>query len=94
MVIPPLKDVTRLVIGLNQADFAMKGKNFIHKDNMPDNTLLKFLSDKAFSIQHRLKSLTSVTVPLTFYSAETGYNVTEFLDMIIDNIPDKKRYLG
>lgn len=94
IVIPQLKDARRLVIGINQADFAMKGRNFIHEANTPDTTLSNFLNDKARSIQNRLLDIAGFKVPLTCYSAETGYNVTTFLDMIIDNIPYNKRYLG
>lgn len=94
IVIPSLKDARRLVIGLNQADFAMKGRNFMREANTPDATLSDFLNDKARSIQNRLFDIARFKVPLTCYSAETGYNVTTFLDMIIDNIPCNKRYLG
>lgn len=94
VVLPNLKESSRLLIGLNQADVAMKGKGFNYDKNQPNTELLQFLEDKAMSVRRRIKESSKYDCNVVYYSAETGYNVTKFLDFIIDNIPLSKRYLG
>lgn len=89
-----LKETERLVIGLNQADFAMKGANFDYRNNVAEEPLLRYLRDKVEYVRNRLKGVIGFAPPVEYYSAETGYNVTRFLDLLIDNIPSKRRYLG
>lgn len=89
-----LSDSSRIVIGINQADRALKGKGFDYNTNRPNQELLNFLEEQVTSIQKRILGTTGVNCPVIYYSAETDYNVTKFLDCIIDNIPNRKRYLG
>lgn len=94
VIIPNLKDGKRVVIGINQADFAMKGKNFDYEKNMPNPELEFYLEEKVSSIRKRISESTGLSnVSVIYYSAETGYNITRLLDSIIDNIPDSKRAL-
>ena len=94
VISPNIKDMNRVVIGLNQADFAMKGQHFDYINNCPDSILQGFLLEKVGSIQRRIKESTGFTPKVIYYSADTGYNVTKFLDTIIDNIPKGKRFIG
>lgn len=92
VIIPNLRDGKRIIIGLNQADFAMKGMNFDYDKNKPNDELKKFLDEKVYSIKRRIKEATGLdNVGIIYYSAETGYNVLNLLDLIIDNIPMQKR---
>jgi uncharacterized protein len=94
VVVPHLNDEKRIIIALNQADFVLNGNHFDYNSCMPSVELVSFLEEKAVSIQQRLKNATGLSLPVNYYSAETGYNLTKFLDCIIENIPSCKRYLG
>lgn len=93
-VITPNFQIDRVLVAINQADVAMKGKHWNEKMNCPDNVLMDFLEEKADSVQNRLIEATGIRVikPVSF-SAERGYNVKKLLDMIIDNMPRERRKL-
>ena len=93
-VVTPNFQVDRVLVAINQADVAMKGRHWDEKENCPDSVLLEFLEEKAESVCSRLKEATGVKVSRpVFYSAERGYNVKKLLDMIIDNMPRERRKL-
>ena len=93
-VIIPNFQSTRILVAINQADMAMKGRHWDEMRNCPDYVLLNFLKDKADSVKKRIKEATGVNIPNPiFYSAERGYNVKQLLDMVIDNIPYSRRNL-
>lgn len=93
-VVKPNFQVDRILVAINQADIAMKGRHWNDRKNCPDDALLKFLKDKAKSVQSRLAEATNVKVSMpVFYSAERNYNVEKLLDMIIDNMPKERREL-
>lgn len=84
----------RILVAINQADLAMKGRHWNDRKNCPDSTLLNFLEKKAASVCSRLLEATGVTISKpVYYSAERGYNIEKLLDMIIDNMPKTKRQL-
>lgn len=102
VVIPGLgKDAKgRILIGINQADIAMKGKHWDAEKNEPDEKLLDFLKEKAKSIEARIKSVTGVKTRPIFYCAgytdDDGnqckpYNLTKLLYYIVNSIPADKR---
>ncbi len=93
-VIVPNFQIERILVAINQADMAMKGRHWDEKNNCPDETLSKFLEDKAHSVRDRLREATGVRVSMpVYYSAECGYNTSKLLDMIIDNMPRERRRL-
>lgn len=93
-VVVPNFQKDRILIGINQADMAMKGRHWDEENERPDPVLQKFLQDKIKSIEARVKEATGVTVKSPIcYSAEKNYNVEKFLDMIIDNMPKERRRL-
>lgn len=90
----------RVIVGLNQADVAMKGKHWDSEKNEPDEVLLDFLRKKADSVQERIKEGTGLNIKPVFYCAgykEDGedqckpYNLTKLLYYIINSIPREKR---
>lgn len=102
VIIPALGDERnqRLLIAINQADVAMKGKHWNDEECCPDEVLTAFLNDKVRSIRERILVNTGVKVEPIFYSAgykEEGtiqsppYNLSKLLFYIMKAIPPKKR---
>lgn len=102
VIIPALADESdkRLLIAVNQADVAMKGKHWDHVNCRPDKVLTEFLNDKVRSIKERILKNTGVHVEPVFYSAgykEEGeaqtppYNLSKLMLYILKAIPPKKR---
>jgi predicted GTPase len=100
VIIPNMDDKNRIIIGINQADMAMKGKNWDSANSKPLPLLQDFLNDKAASVKKRIKEGTGVSVDPVCYSAgfkeegqdqEKPYNLSKLLSYIIRSIPDKKR---
>lgn len=93
-VIVPNIQGDRILVVINQADVAMKGRNWDSNCNLPNETLKNFLEEKAISIQKRVKEATGVSIrkPI-YYSAENDYNIEKLFDFIIDNMPLQRRDL-
>ena len=93
-VIVPNFQKDRILVAINQADVAMKGRYWNKQTNCPEPTLKKFLDEQALSIKRRVKEATNVDILLpVYYSAEYNYNIENLLDIIINNIPSKRRDL-
>jgi GTP-binding protein HSR1-related len=93
-VIAPNIQADRILVVINQADMAMKGRHWNKETNRPDEVLVDFLERQALSIQNRVKEATGVTIRKpVYYSAEYGYNIEELLDFIIDNMIAERRPL-
>lgn len=91
-VIVPNFPKDRILVAINQADMAMKGRHWLDAYNCPDPVLLQFLEEKAVSVQQRVCEATGVNIlKPVYYSASTGYNVRALLDLIIDNMPRCRR---
>lgn len=91
-VIVPRIQSDRILVVINQADIAMKGRHWDQAAKRPDSQLLSFLDEQAASIQRRGKEATGVNIyrPV-YYSAEYGYNVDKLFDFIIDHMPRERR---
>ena len=90
----------RILVALNQADIAMKGKHWKAEENEPDEVLLDFLEKKAVSVQKRISESTKLETEPVYYCAgfkeENGeqckpYNLAKLLYYIIRSIPSEKR---
>lgn len=90
----------RILVGLNQADVAMKGNHWDKAENKPDEVLNDFLNKKAESVRIRIKEGTGLDLVPVCYCAgytENGeeqckpYNLTKLLHYIIQTIPREKR---
>ena len=69
-VIIPNFNTNRILVAINQADMAMKGRHWNEITNCPDEILLNFLEQKANSICTRLLEATGVNIQKpVFYSA-------------------------
>lgn len=93
-IIVPNFQSERIIVAINQADVAMKGRHWDFSRNKPDDVLINYLEEKTISIQNRVKEATGVTIkrPI-YYSAQKGYNISKLFDLIIDNMPESRREL-
>lgn len=84
----------RVVIAVNKADIAKKGRGWDHAYNQPLPNLKDYLIEQARSIKSRIKETCriDVTTPV-FYSADKNYNKQAFMDAIINAMPDERRRL-
>lgn len=93
-VVVPNIQRNRILVVINQADIAMKGRHWDYALNAPDSTLVSYLEDKALSIQGRVQEATGVTIlKPVYYSAKHGYHMREVFDFIIKNMPSQRRHL-
>ena len=89
----------RILVAINQADMAMKGRNWDYKKNEPDEQLKEFLDNKAASVRDRIYEATGLRVEPIYYSAgymEGGvqnrpYNLSKLLYYIVKATPSEKR---
>ena len=93
-VILPLFDPQRVIVMINQADMAMKGRYWNHDLQKPEEILLNFLEEKAVSTQSRIKEATGMTIhkPI-YYSAEYGYNIDKVIEQITVSLPKERRVI-
>jgi len=93
-IIVPNFQKSRILVAVNQADMAMKGRNWDSQNNKPEPKLKYFLEKQVTSIQKRVKEATGIEIikPI-YYSAEHNYNIDVLLDLLIDNMPNEKREL-
>lgn len=93
VIIPHIQS-DRILVAINQADFAMKGHHWVSESNRPDAVLLDFLTEQAQSIKRRIYESTGVSIhqPI-FYSAKYGYNVDKLFDFIIDHMPKERQLI-
>ncbi len=93
MIVPNFQK-SRILVAVNQADMAMKGRHWDFENNKPMKKLKDFLENQVDSIQKRVNEATGVQIikPI-YYSAEYNYNIDVLLDLLIDNIPKEKRKL-
>lgn len=100
VIIPNLgDDKKRLLLAINQADMAMKGRHWDYENNVPLPPLVKFLDEKVESTRQRILEATGVEVTPIYYSAgykdETGeqnpYNLSKLLAFILRHTKSEKR---
>ncbi len=100
VIIPNLGgDKNRLLIAINQADMAMKGRFWDKELNQPEPELLKFLNEKVDSTRRRIKEATGVDVEPIYYSAgykegnakQHPYNLSKLLAYILRRTKLEKR---
>lgn len=106
VVIPNLGDNAkdRILIAINQADAAMKGRYWDYGNNKPMPELIKFLDDKALSVKKRIKEATGLEIEPIYYSAgykdnnseQRPWNLSKLLFFIVKNTKEEKRlsYIG
>jgi len=89
----------RILIAINQADVAMKGRYWDYEQNQPEAKLVAFLEEKAESVKRRVLEATGVEIDPIYYSAgykEEGeeqkpWNLSKLLYFIVKHTPMEKR---
>lgn len=106
VIIPSLGENAkeRILVAINQADIAMKGRHWDRENNKPMPPLIEFLENKAESVKRRIKEATGVEVEPVFYSAgykdedseQRPWNLSKLLFFIVKNTKEEKRlsYIG
>ena len=91
-VIVPNLEGSRIIVAVNQADFAMKGHHWLSEECTPDARLQEFLDEQALSIQRRVLEATGVAIARPVcYSAKWGYGMNTLFDRIVDQMPQRRR---
>ena len=102
VIIPNLgEDKSRLLIAINQADQAMKGRHWNDDANQPEQKLIDFLNEKVDSTKQRIYEATKVNVEPIYYAAgykdgdeqQYPWNLSKLLAHILKHTPQKKRIL-
>lgn len=102
VIIPNLGEdkKNRILVAINQADVAMKGRYWDYEKNEPMDKLKEFLEDKVVSVKNRIREATGVDIEPIYYSAgfkEEGekqsrpYNLSKLLYYIVKATPSEKR---
>ena len=100
VIIPNLGENTdRLLIAINQADMAMKGRHWNHEKNQPEPPLIQFLDEKVASTQRRIREATGVNVDVIYYAAgykagdsqQYPWNLSKLLAYILQHTKEDKR---
>lgn len=100
VIIPNLgEDKSRLLVAINQADMAMKGRHWNNAENKPEPELVAFLDEKVTSTKNRIKEATNVNVEPIYYVAgykdgcksQNPYNLSKLLLCILQHTKPEKR---
>jgi len=82
----------RVIVAINQADMAMKGRHWNYQIHKPEPTLIEFLEEKAVSVKQRINESTGLSVNKpVYYSAKFGYNINVLADHMIHHFPTSRR---
>lgn len=90
----------RVLVAINQADMAMKGRYWNEEKNEPEQKLIEFLEEKVVATRSRIKEGTGVDITPIYYSAgykEEGmpqvhpYNLSKLLCYLVKFTPKEKR---
>ncbi len=104
VIIPNLGEEreNRILVAINQADMAMKGRNWDYEKNEPNQQLKCFLEEKVRSVKKRVFEATGVEIDPIYYCAgykEEGgeqnrpYNLSKLLYYIVKASPSNKRVI-
>ncbi|WP_231390540.1 hypothetical protein [Neisseria meningitidis] len=91
-VILKMIDPDRVIVAINQADMAMKGRYWDKVLHQPQPNLQQFLDEKAESVQKRILEATGLQISKpVYYSAYENYHLKEIMDAVINHIPVCRR---
>jgi predicted GTPase len=93
-------DRDRLLVGINQADQALKGHYWNKEENRPEPKLAERLDELVKTVKERIQADTDLEIEPICYSAgcimdgevlSHPYNLQKLLSFIMDRLPKKKR---
>jgi len=83
----------RIIVAINQADIAMKGRGWDNLNRKPSNELQDFLDEKSISVQRRIRESTGLLIKTpVYYSALHKYNIGKLMDHVIEHLPKNRRF--
>ena len=84
----------RIVVAINQADMAMKGRHWNSHHRRPEPELSVFLEEQALSAQKRIRESTGLRISKpVYYSAKFHYGIDALLDHLLAHFPSKRRVI-
>lgn len=85
----------RVIVVINQADMAMKGRHWNYQENKPEPKLIEFLDEKSLSVKRRINESTGLNInkPI-YYSAKFSYNINILIDHIVHHFPKNRRVVN
>lgn len=89
---PYIHDTERFVIAINQCDAAMKGRDWSEVSG-PGPQLTELLNQKVESVKRRIAASTGIQVQPIYYSALYHYNISSLLALLLQKMPETKRFL-
>lgn len=82
----------QVVLAINQADRALKGRHWDEAGNRPEAALESRLAETAESVQRRLRHSTGQELARPVcYSAARRYNLAALMERLIESIPEQRR---
>lgn len=84
----------RVVVAINQADMAMKGRYWNSHANSPEPELMHFLEHQADSVKKRIFESTGLKIkkPI-YYSAASNYGIDNLMRHLLMHFPHKRRII-
>lgn len=84
----------RVVVAINQADMAMKGRYWNSHRNLPEPELEQFLEHQADSVKKRIFESTGLRIqkPI-YYSAAFNYKINNLMQHLLMHFPHKRRII-
>lgn len=90
-LIIPVIGADRVILAVNQADRAMKGRYWDRKNQSAAPELTKFLEQQAIELHQRLQQSTGHRLPVPIcYSATEHFRVNDLLDQVIQRVPSER----
>ena len=94
-VILKMIDPDRVIVAINQADMAMKGRYWDKALHQPQPNLQQFLDEKAESVQKRILEATGLQISRpVYYSVYENYHLEEIMDVVINHISVCRRKMN
>lgn len=94
VIAPNMRYRDGLIIAVNQADMAMKGRGWDSNAQKPMPELQDFLNQKAESVKARINNSCGLNAKVMYYSALYKYNLLKLLCFILDNVPNEEKIIN
>jgi predicted GTPase len=83
----------RVLVVLNQADLAMKGRNWVN--NQPNAELERRLNTQCESFKQRIDKAAGLNLPMPVaVSAKHGWGIDKIMSFLIEHVPAERRAVG
>jgi predicted GTPase len=91
-LIIPVLGADRVILAVNQADRAMKGRYWDRSNQSAAPELKSFLERQTMELHQRLQNCTGHPLPVPIcYSATAQFRISDLLDQIIQHVPKQRQ---